>query len=197
LSVSSELGGGAHGHLVLVLTDSEYASITATPYMCPVHPGPLAILVLMVQHAETRMREDHKALIRVFREATDLQKAIMKQIVNDIDPVYVKTLHDRSMNTIQASVPTVLAYLFTTYKTIEPEVLRERELKFCEMAYNLMDPLITIYDAIEDLEHLGIAVVSLYSQSQIVSYGLTIIKNTYNFETGICTWITIPPTDHT
>ena len=40
-SVSSEPGGGAHGHLGLVLTDSEYANITATPYICPAYPGSL------------------------------------------------------------------------------------------------------------------------------------------------------------
>ena len=71
-SVSSELGGRAHGHLGLVLTDGKYAKITATPYICPAHPGPMEISVLMAQHLETRMREDHTALIQVFREATDL-----------------------------------------------------------------------------------------------------------------------------
>ena len=39
--VSSNLGGGAHGHLGLVLTPVEYATVSATPYVCPPHPGPL------------------------------------------------------------------------------------------------------------------------------------------------------------
>jgi len=80
---------------------------------------------------------------------------------------------------------------------IEPDVLREHELKVRDMAYNLMDPLVTIYDKIEELKHLGVTVVNPYSQSQIVSYRLTIIKNTNNFETGICTWIIRPAIDHT
>jgi len=102
-------------------------------------------------------------LICVFREATNLQKAVMKQIVNAIYPVYIKTLCDRSTNTIQASLLTVLLYLFTTYRTIEPAVLRERELNVREMAYDLMDFLVTIYDEIEELEHLGVASASPYS----------------------------------
>ena len=60
-----------------------------------------------------------------------------------------------------------------------------------------MDPLVTIYDEIEELEHIGVAAVNLYSQSQIVNYRLIIIKNTNDFETGICTWITRPPINHT
>jgi len=59
-----------------------------------------------------------------------------------------------------------------------------------------MDTLVPIYNEIE-LEHLSVAAVNPYSQSQIVSYGLTIIKNTNNFETGIRTWITRPPIEHT
>jgi len=85
------------------------------------------------------------------------------------------------MNTIQASVPTVLAYLITTYGMIEPEVLREFKLKVCEMTYGIMNPLTTIYDEIKELEHLSVAAVNLYSQSQIVNYGLTIMKNTNDF----------------
>ena len=133
LSVSSELGRGAHGHLGLVLTNSEYASITATRYIPPAHPGPLDIPALTVYHVETRIREDHKALIRVFCEVTDLHKAVIKQIVKVVYPVYIKSLRDRITNTIQADVPIVLAYLFTTYVTIEPEVFRERKIKVREI----------------------------------------------------------------
>ena len=66
--------------------------------------------------------------------------------------------------------------MFTTYGTIELEVLGERKLEVCKIAYDLIDPLVTIYDEIEELEYLGIAAANPYSQSQIVSYGLTIIK---------------------
>ena len=61
------------------------------------------------------------------------------------DPVYINILHNRSINTIQCDVTAALAYLFITYGKIESEVLREREIKVHEMAYKLMDPLVTIY----------------------------------------------------
>jgi len=67
----------------------------------------------------------------------------------------------------------------------------EQKLKVREMAYDLMPPLVIIYDKIEDTKHLGHATVKLYSTSQIVNYGLTIIKNTNNFETGIHTWMLV------
>jgi len=58
-------------------------------------------------------------------------------------------------------------------------------------------PLVTIYDEIEELEHLGHTAINPYSMSQVVNYGLTIIKNTKNFETGIRTWIMRAVNEHT
>ena len=38
-AVTSDLGGGAHGHLGLVLTPAEYVAVSAVPYVRPAHPG--------------------------------------------------------------------------------------------------------------------------------------------------------------
>lgn len=43
------LGGGCHGHLGLTMTDAEYANVSATPYVRPVHPGPLNIPAITTQ----------------------------------------------------------------------------------------------------------------------------------------------------
>lgn len=43
--VTSDLGGGANGHLGLVCTPIEYANISVIPYVQPVHPGLLVIPV--------------------------------------------------------------------------------------------------------------------------------------------------------
>ena len=42
-SVESDLGGGDHGYLGLVLTNVKYATTTATPFVPPVYPATLEI----------------------------------------------------------------------------------------------------------------------------------------------------------
>ena len=60
-TVPTELGGGAYGHLGLVLTPEEYNNVAElTPYVRPEHPGPLVIPTGTTQHEATRRREDHK-----------------------------------------------------------------------------------------------------------------------------------------
>jgi len=60
-----------------------------------------------------------------------------------------------------------------------------------------MNPLVAIYNEIEELEHIGHTVVKPYLMSQLMSYGLKIIKNTNDFETGILTWTMRPINEHT
>ena len=42
-SVTSDLGGGNHGHLGLVLDAPEYVNVSVVPYVRPLHPGNLRI----------------------------------------------------------------------------------------------------------------------------------------------------------
>ena len=42
-SMYSNIGGGTHGHLGLVLMAAQYADISTTVFIRPSHPGPLAI----------------------------------------------------------------------------------------------------------------------------------------------------------
>ena len=42
-SVETDLGGGNHGYLRLVLSDAEYANISPTPFVVPAYPAQLNI----------------------------------------------------------------------------------------------------------------------------------------------------------
>ena len=65
-SVESDLGGGDHGYLGLVLTDAEYASIhpPPAPFVAPAFPGPLVIPNNTTQVAALTLREQHNENLR-------------------------------------------------------------------------------------------------------------------------------------
>ena len=189
-SVSSDLGGGAYGHVGLILSDEEYAKIPGTvPYTRPVHPGTLTIASGTAQHAATALREDHKTAIKLFREVQDVEKCLIKQLVAAIDPTYLKSLRNRITNSITADIPTIIEHLKTNFAAIEPEEITARTKKVLDISYNLMDPLITIFDEIEDLEVFANAAGNPFTKEQIVNIGLQLLKNTNDFETGIMKWV--------
>ena len=49
-SVPCDLGGGAYGHLGLILTEVGYTKIAVTPYVRPIHPVILNIVPGTVQY---------------------------------------------------------------------------------------------------------------------------------------------------
>ena len=73
-SVTSDLGGGASGNLWLILTQPEYAFVSATNYVRPVHQGPLVIPPAASQHESTRLRENYKEAIRLYQEMIAVKK---------------------------------------------------------------------------------------------------------------------------
>ena len=196
-SVTTDLGGGAHEHLGLVLTPAEYAAISAQAYVRPVHPGALVIPPGTAQHEATRLREEHKAQIRLFRETVDVEKALIKQLVAAIEPKYIRNLRNADSNAIALPLHDVLTFLFTRYGVVNADTLMDIEDKVKTMEYNLAEPLVVVFNEIEELARLGGAANNPFSDMQQVQIGLRIIKNTNDFEQGIQDWYGRPAAEHT
>ena len=67
-SVHSNLGGGAHGHLRLVLHPATYALITNDLYVCPVYPVALIIQNGTTHHQAKHLEQQHKEELCVFHD---------------------------------------------------------------------------------------------------------------------------------
>ena len=93
-TVHSDLGGGAHGHLGLVLSPTRYALICNAVYNRPQHPGTLIIPPGTTQHMARTLRDQHTERLRVFREVTGVENAPMQQIVAAVEPQYIEALRN-------------------------------------------------------------------------------------------------------
>lgn len=131
-SVQSNLGGGAHSHLGLILDHATYHATTGEHYETPAHPGALFISAGTTLHEAVCLREDHAEHIRVFRETIDVKTALMKQITSTIGDDYLKDLRDDVMNTITMSIPDVPAFLFHRYGKVDSKKVSTEEQKVTE-----------------------------------------------------------------
>ena len=126
-SVPSDLGGGANGHLGLLLTSLEYQCVSAVAYVRPVHPGILVIPHPCTQHETTRLTTEHKQQVLDFRETINVEKAMVKQVVHAIDSQYIDTLRKRITDCIDTPIVTVLHHLFSKYGKVDAESLASKE----------------------------------------------------------------------
>lgn len=197
-NVQSDLGGGAFGHLGLVLDDATYQALTNNQqYTRPPHPGPLAIQAGTAHHEAVRLREEHAENVRLFRETIDVERALKRQIISAIDKEYIKELYDDVTSTITMTIPQILTFLFTRYGEVTNQRVVTEEEKVKNFTWNIIDPPVVLFNLIEDLQTISDAANNPKTISQLINYGLEIIKNTGEFETALLAWIARPTVEHT
>ena len=113
-SVTSDLGRGANGCLWLMLTQLEYAFVLATDYVRPVHLGLIVIPPATSQHESTRLRENHKEAIRLYREVNAIKQFLNIELGQSLPEFYSCGFRNIYKNTIKTGIPTLLEHLFTT-----------------------------------------------------------------------------------
>ena len=89
--------------------------------------GTLDIPVGTAQHAANRLREDHKEAIRIFREASNVEKALFKQLTAALPSFYLKQYRSELTNTFNQPLNVVLTNLFQAYGAIESVELANKE----------------------------------------------------------------------
>ena len=146
-SVDTDLGGGDHGYLGLVLTDVEYARIMPTPQpFVPLNfPGLLVIHSAHIAMQQVQARETHNEVITLYRECKNLEKALLRHIQTAVEEKFVEFMVDNDTGIIEEDVPTVLEYLFTTYGKVTAEEVKKKEHECLNISFNPANPMITIF----------------------------------------------------
>ena len=196
-SVESDLGGGDHGYLGLVLDDPEYATISGTPFVAPTYPTALTIPATATQVEALNLREQHKEQKRAYLECKNVEKALQRHIQDAIEDKYLESMVNEDTQLIDEDIPTVLLYLFDTYGKIPSEEVKQKEAEIRTMTYHPADPMILLFNPIEKLKKMATAAEIAYTTDQILDIGLTVIRNTRDFERALGDWEAIPAADKT
>jgi hypothetical protein len=194
-SVFSNLGGAQHGHLGLVLTPAQYATISATAFVRPTFPPALVVPVGTTRIAEDELKRNHTEAVRVFREVLGVENALKQQLLKTIDTSYLAALYDPQTFDLQGNIQQILQYLLTTYGSVTPELLNEEDEKVQKMHYNSNLPIDIIFNAIDDLAEVGIAAEIPYSQQQKIPLATNIFLRSGKFKDYLKEWKRRLPAD--
>lgn len=125
-SVESDLGGGDHSCLGLVLTDEEYTNVTPPPppFIVPVFPGALNIEPGTDQVQAFALREQYMEAKRKYYECKNIEKSLQRHIQDAIEDKYLESLVNEDTQLIQEDIPIVLEYLFGIYGKIPSEEVK-------------------------------------------------------------------------
>jgi hypothetical protein len=94
-SVPTTLDGGLYGHLRLVVSDLKYATLANTvPWVTPVNPGPYTPPATARRSRPTRKFGAPRT--KTFEICQATEKALIAQIVDSIDSIYLHALLNRT-----------------------------------------------------------------------------------------------------
>jgi hypothetical protein len=139
--VTSRLSDRVHGHLALVLSDTQYALLTNQPFVRPVHPGRLTIPQPTSNAMATVMKVEYEEAVRLFCEVQGVEKALIQQIVQAITAPYLSSIRDQTTNSLGGTVYEILTHLQDVYGRVSPQILEDRDNELRSMVYNTQLPI--------------------------------------------------------
>ena len=155
-SVETDLGGGNHGYLGLVLTDAEYTTIPNTqPFIPPTYPPPLVIPANSTPIQALELKEQYNEQKRFYLECKNIEKALLQHIQEAIEDKYINSLVDEYTNLLTQDVPTIMQYLFYNYGKVRSEEVSSKEAEVMNMTWQPSDPIILLTRPIENLQKLA------------------------------------------
>eukprot|EP00957_Ditylum_brightwellii_P002842 218544-Ditylum_brightwellii.AAC.1 len=94
LFVSTELGGGNHGHLALIIPPAVNQTTAGTAFPPPHHPGPVPVSTrqFMTNAEIDLLKETHWVQVQQFEWYHNTDKALKQQLPKAVDENYTKAL---------------------------------------------------------------------------------------------------------
>ena len=140
-SVASTLGGGLNGHLGLVVTPVNYARTAPnTPYTRPGHPGALQINQNDTQYLIAVENDRHSTATKQFKECNLLERTLVQQIKDAVDPDYLEAITDDETGSILGTVTEIMIDLFAVYGYVNPTTLNDKRDEILALTVNNSKP---------------------------------------------------------
>ena len=110
-------------------------------------------------------------------QATD--KALIAQLVEAIDPIYLSAMLNRTTGQYTGSIGAIIAQLFHTYGKVTPQQIKAKEMELYNMHYDIIQPVHTVFNCINNLSDLADHAMSPspMSEQQMIDLAHVIFAN--------------------
>jgi hypothetical protein len=197
-SVPATLGGGHNGHLGLLLSTPRYTALTHTlPWVTPGNPGPFLPPLAGTGPQIEASRDVWKELKQTFELCQATEKALIAQVVETIDPIYLHALLNRATGQYSSNISDLLNHLFNTYGKITPQQVKAKEMELYNMHYDISQPVDTVFNCIDDLSKLADHAGSPMSPQQMIDLAYDIFAKQPILQQDLRLWNRRPLPDKT
>lgn len=139
--IPTTLGGGAHGHIGLIMPGPLYATLSVNPYVAPADPGAQPNIPAGTNAAlREQLREQHRTGRKIYDTHTNINSALKALLLKAVDDAYVCKLKNRLTGYLGVTTRDLLDHLLDRYRKITLADMVE-----CQKALNEpLDPSLPI-----------------------------------------------------
>jgi hypothetical protein len=95
ISVPSMAGGGAHGHLGIIMTQVQYAAISASPWVEPFSRNAIPIITPVTNSVDaTQIARMHAEFRCIYTNIINVDQALQRLILEGYENMYTSQLED-------------------------------------------------------------------------------------------------------
>ena len=116
--------------------------------------------------------------MRLFREVTLVEQALVQQIIGMVKEAYLVDICNRTMKLINDTVAGVITHVHENYGQFMPHELLEREDIFKKKNYNPRDLIMNVFSTVEELFEFADITRTSYNQLKAVNIAYVIIHRT-------------------
>jgi hypothetical protein len=196
-AVHSERGGGANGHLGIVMPNAQYVIRTLQVFAVPVHPG------LQPAHANnassaliTAVNRQYDKDIQSFQTYTAVAESLKQQIMLAVKPTYYQELDDDEMGMADVTPQALLTHLNDTYGELRPADLLANQAKLAT-TWNPEQPIENLWTHIATIRAVAIQGGAPINDGTTIELTLLALQTAGVYEHLIDTWNDKPTAEHT
>jgi heptaprenylglyceryl phosphate synthase len=130
-----------------------------------------------------------RELKQAFEICQATEKARVSQIVEAIDPIYLRSLLNRATGQYATSIRAVVTHLFATHgKITPPQQVKATEQSIYGMHYDITQPVDIVFNTIEDLADLAEHANSPMSEQQQIDMAYVILARQPILQHNVRLW---------
>ena len=196
-SIESELGGGQHGLLGLVIPPARCSTVTGHTFVPHANPGALPTFPQNpTQPQITQANATHKEQLRLWREQNMAIKALKKQLTSVFEPKHLEEMHDNYAGFNNVTIQEIFAHLFDKYGDLDEEDVETLDKQLAE-PYDPNEPFGAFVKRVEDIMEVAEAAGCAYTPEQITSKAFNLISKSQAYPEGCREWKRKPLADKT
>jgi hypothetical protein len=174
-SIDTHLGGGAFGHLGVIISDAAYEIISPlTAWENPEFPGRAPAAIGSGGTAAQISAKKHRweEATNDFKTYNTVQSALKKQIITVVEPMYIANLNDDLVGFANTTSRDMIDHLFLSYDSIT-SVDIEQNFENMRKSWDPQQPVETLFKQIQDCvdfaEAGGVAIEAAQTPSSAYS----------------------------